>query len=454
MKKWIGLVLVLGLIAFGWYMARTYWRITPSWNQPKLSKVERGDIRVPITASGLIQPLARIEIKSEASGQVTEVKVQPGDYVKAGDVLVMLSRDDEQRNVERAQANLQRIRAQLEQAKEAKVKAQAAILTAEARVDELQANGRMTAFELEKITISTSNFSEQEKLNAEARDAMNKAQLKAAQANLTSAKASLSDADFAITIAEANVVDAEKTLAEAQERLEETTIVAPLDAIVTDCSVEVGNLIQSGKSGFSLGTPLMTLADISKYIVISRVDEADYGRVLEVAPVDALPEIEGLRAAAQEDAAALEKRSGKVKLTVDAFPEDTFEGRVIRAEPQGKLNAGASVIQFDVHVEVTDARRFLLPLGTQAQVEFTVESVSDVLTVPAEAVKSFQGERGLWVKTRATDGSNDIRPKFVPSRFGVSDGAVTQLIEVSDPGVTVQEGTEVYTKLPVDNDRD
>ena len=153
--------------------------------------------------------------------------------------------------------------------------------------------------------------------------------------------------------------------------------------------------------------------------------------MLNISPIDALPDMPQLRQVAQEDAEQLEKRSGTVKLTVDAFPDKTFEGRIQRVEPQGKLNAGSSIIQFDVHVEITDPQRHMLPLGAQAQVEFTVESATGALRVPAEAVKTFQDQRGVYVKKSPEPGSSEKFGKhFVPCRFGISDGEYTQVIEV------------------------
>ena len=109
---------------------------------------------------------------------------------------------------------------------------------------------------------------------------------------------------------------------------------------------------------------------------------------------------------------------------------------------------GSSIIQFDVHVEITDERRHMLPLGAQAQVEFTVESAVGALLVPAEAVKTFEDQRGVYLKVPPEPGSGEpFGKKFLPCRFGISDGEHTQVIEVLAGG-ELKDGTEVYTKLP------
>jgi multidrug efflux pump subunit AcrA (membrane-fusion protein) len=133
---------------------------------------------------------------------------------------------------------------------------------------------------------------------------------------------------------------------------------------------------------------------------------------------------------------------------VDAFPDDEFEGRIDRVEPQGRLNSGSSIIQFDVHVWITDPKQQKLPLGAQAQVEFTVESATNALLVPAEAVKSHDGQRGVWIKVPPASGSQDeFGKRFVPCRFGISDSEKTEVVGVGGGG-SLPEGTEVYTKLP------
>lgn len=450
MKKWIGVAIALAALGTAWYLARTYWRITPEWMRPKFGKVTRGDIQVPVTAAGRIEPKQRIEIKSEASGEVIEIRVQEGDFVRKGDILVQLKPDDEQRNVDRAKAGLDSARAQLAQARVSVERAKADLLVRRAQLEELRAQVPKLEEDLdhEKYLIEQGDGSQVALKTAEMNLNVIKARIKAAEANIRVAENNLRELQEVIKIREAAVQEAQKAFEDAQERLAETTIAAPTDGIVTDVMVSIGTIVQSGRSGFSLGTPILTMADISHLKVIARVDEADYGRVLAIAPIEALPEVKGLRQTAARDPEGLKKRTGKVRITVDAFPEESFEGAIRRVEPEGRRTPGSTIIQFAVHVEITDQRRYMLPLGAQAQVEFTVESVKDTLLVPADAVKSFEGKRGVWVKSIEA-GSGRVRPKFVPCRFGITDGAVTQVIEVIG-GPPLKEGQEVYTRLPRD----
>ena len=447
MRKWVILLIALAAIGGLWAVARSKWRFVPVWDQPKFEKLTRGDIRVPIVAAGLISPKQQIEIKSKASGEVIEIDVFEGSRVHKGDVMVLLKPDDEKRSEARAQAGLDRATALLAQAKVGIEKAKAAVLIADARIAELEANAEGLKFDMEKEErlSERDQTSPQSLVNARSRFHVNAAQLEAARAQKSSADSSALEAAETVKIQEAAVLEATNVFEDAKERLRETTIRAPSDGLVTGVNVKVGNLVQSGTQSLTGGTAILMLADDSELKCIARVDEADYGRVIGVAPEDSLPEIEDLRRAVREDVDRLSKRTGDVRITVDAFPEESFTGKITRVEPQGKLNQGAAIIQYDVHVGVTDEKRYLLPLGTQAQVEFTVESVKNALLVPAEAVRTHDDAKGFWVPSRGDDGK--IKPRFVPVRFGITDGAMTQVIEAIGGG-ELKEGQIVYTKLP------
>lgn len=482
MKKWIAAFVVVALIAVAWYMIRTYARIDVPGSEPKWEKITRGDIRVPITASGLIEPKERIEIKPLASGEISEINVVEGDYVHVGDALVEIKKDDEQRNVERAQQVKQRAEIATAKSRLAVDSAEQAIKTAESRLKELQANGEKTNsdYVYEQEQRSRGASSERTVLLFKVANEVNQAQVEQARIAIENAKTAWKDAMETVKVQETAVKEAEKDLEETQLRLRETTVISKYDAIVTEVKVKKQMVVQSGRSAFG-GTPILTLADVSQLEVVARVDEADYGRVTNIAPPDALPAMPGLRKSvelemkraatqaasepasepasgsasqpttdeaspeAREGANEIRERSGLVSVVVEAFPDQTFAGRIVRVEPQGKLNTGASVIQYDVHVLITDPMAYRLPLGTQAQVEFTVESVKDVLTVPADAVKSVAGQKGLYIHT-ANDARN-VLPRFVPCRFGITDGSRTQLIGPIG-GEKLDESTEVYTKLP------
>jgi HlyD family secretion protein len=452
MKKWIFLAIVLSLVGVVYYIARQQVMV-PLWAQPKFGPVTRGDIRVPITAAGLIRPNQVVEIKSQASGRIMSVPVSEGSYVHATEPLIVLDPNDELRATERAQADYERSEAMLTQSRVAVDRAQVAIDTAKSHLEEITAQAMMTSFEHRKMEESlgpdgtSPSYSAQEINDIRARDRMSAAQVETARIAITNAELVKQDAEAAVVSQEAIVLATKKTLEDAQKRLNETTVLAPQDGIVTEVFVRPGMLVQSATQSFMGGTQLLNLADVSSKKVVTRVDEADYGRVLNVSPVDALPDMPSLRETAREDAENIQRRAGTVQISVDAFPDQMFVGRIERVEPQGKLNAGSSIIQFDVHVEITDPKRQMLPLGAQAQVEFTVESAVGAILIPADAVKTFEEQRGVWVKTPPAPGSSEAYDKrFYSCRFGISDGEHTQVLAVT--GGELKEGDQVFTKLP------
>ena len=449
MKKWIGVLVVIALVGGVWYVARTYFRAQMPWNEPKFGELTRGDITVPITAAGLIEPNERIDVKSKASGEVIELNVREGDFVKKGDVLLRLKKDNELRNVTRAKAKVKQAEAALKKTELAVTRAAENVVAAGARVKEFEESVSMARYNLDWLKARQPDArSEKELHDTTAQWERAKAQLKGAQAQYEIAKLGPAEAEENVKIQEAAVAEAQAILDDAEERLEETTILAPQDALVTYVAVKEGEVIQSGMATLGGGTLLMRLADVSKLKVVTRVDEADIGRVQNVAPPEALPQMPGYRESVAMSEPELAKRSGKVTLTVDAFPEDEFEGLIERVEPQGRLNQGSSIIQYDVHVDVTDEKRFKLPLGTQAQVTFTVESVRDVLMVPAEGVMYYQGDQGVWVRTKPPPGATErYGKKFLRCRFGITDGSTTHLVSALD-GETLAAGQQVYTKLP------
>lgn len=456
MNKWLILLIVILLGLFGWYYVSTSVRFTPNWLKAKYGQVSRGNIRVPITAAGLIRPREEIELKSEASGRVIEVPVVAGDFVNKGDLIVRLNPEDEQRSVNRAEDEVERLKLTSLQAEDAIENARASERIAQAQIDEAEATLRVReaeqgAVETRKARGDTTVL---ETTSATSAVAIATATVARFRQNLIVQGISVKDARNNKSIQERLLNSAKATLGDAQKRLAETTIAAPATGIVTAIQVQVGTVVQSGTGSFTGGTILGTLSDIATKNVIARVDESDYGRILNISPVTALPEVPGLREAAEADAEMLLRRSGNVKLSVDAFPEKLFEGRIERVEPQGKLQTTSSIIQYDVHVLITDAEVYKLPLGAQAQVEFTVESAEDVLRVPAEAVKTYEGQKGIWIKTPPPAGSKEREgQKFIPCQFGITDGEYTELVRAIG-GDELKDEQQVYTKLPEKNDDD
>lgn len=457
MKKWAGLLVVIGLVGAVWYVVRKQ-RFVLDFRQPKTVKIDRGDIHVPITAPGRIEPIQRFEVKSKAGGEVIAIHVKPGDYVHKDDVLVELDPDLEERNRDRAKSDLAIAKAQLEDAKNKVKDAQQQVFVVEGQRDDIRARFPLYEAELKRVEDDRTNggttYSPIEYIQHKSNYEVNIAQQKSAEARVKQAENAVSSAKLLVQQQSEAVNKFGKILDDAQERYDDTTIKAPRDGIVTLVPISIGAKIQSGINSMTGGTVLLSLADVSTLEVVARVDEADWGKIADISPVDALPDIPGNRARARRDAESLARRSGKVVIEVDAFPDEKFEGLVVRVEPQGRANSSATVIQFDVHVEITDERYKKLPLGAQAQVTFTIESKLNTLRVPVDAVKSNGGKPGVWIPIPPPPGERMRGKKFVACDFNISDGEFAALEQVDLSEVVLEEGQEVYTKLPPDRDTD
>ncbi len=187
--------------------------------------VERRNIVVSARASGSIQPDTTVEVKSQASGEVLQVKVQTGQVVKAGDLLVRIDPRIPKNNVDQAQSNLE--------------VAQARLLNATTQRDRSEA-----LFKSQSIT-----------------------QTEYDQAVL----------DYAT--AKAGVVSAQVNLQNAQITLDQTDVRAPSAGTIIEMDIERGQVISSPTSTVGGGTVLLKMADLNLVQVSTLVDETDIGKI-------------------------------------------------------------------------------------------------------------------------------------------------------------------------------
>ena len=193
--------------------------------------VARRDIVVSAEANGSVQPIQIVDVKSRASGQILEMRVETGDMVHRGDTLVRVDRRDPTTAFNQAQADLE-----VAQAQAANAAAQ------KRRADQMFASGVL---------------SEQDHDNASLADANARAQLVRAQAGLQS----------------------------AQDALTDCNVLAPIDGTILTKKVEAGAVITSAVRDVSGGTVLLQMADLSTVEVQALVDETDIGKVQPGMPV-------------------------------------------------------------------------------------------------------------------------------------------------------------------------
>jgi HlyD family secretion protein len=379
----------------------------------KTTPVIRGDLVVKISATGVVEPSFQVEVKSKASGEVLSFPFEEGDFVKKGTLLIQLDKSDEERNVAKAQADLSSAQANFKRAKTAlllqKNRYETNLRSAESQVQEAEANLKEAKNKLARQEdLHRKKFASQEALD-EARTAfkVNQENLVQAKSDLVAARDSVHDIEVKkheIELARADVKRSKITLDEAQERLEETEIFSPLTGVLISKLVERGQIISSGISNVSGGTALATIADMSRLYIVADVDETDIGAV---------------------------QVGQQVKITTDAYPGKTFEGKVSRIAPKGEVENSITI--FKVKIEILGEGKSILKPMMSGNVDIINQELNDVLYLPREAVRK-KGEVQY-----AAILVNDL-PEEVPVKLGVQNPIHTQVVSGLEAGQEVLVG--------------
>jgi len=448
MKNLLIFILACTTIVAGYIVAASKLRLGIENVEGKTEKVIRGDLTLPINATGEVRAGLRVEIKPEASGEVVEIARNAGDRVKAGDLLIRLQPDDEKRSVDRAKQELQVAEARMVSDQLALDQAKGADLAAaQSRVDQLAPTVEMFLYRKEKLEkMSPTLTNEEELLERRTAYATQVAQLAEAKAALERAKLAIPRAEQELRSAEANLEAAKANLGDAEKRLVKTTIVSPVSGVLADVKVQRGEVVQGGKTTFTGGTVLAVILDLEKVVVRAEVDESDIGRVLAIAPPWATPGHEADAHVPDDLAAAAKTMQSLPDISVESFREESFTGVVERVYPEPKSLSGVVTYLVDV-VVVSDNKSRLLP-GMRADVSFTSEHVTNVLLCPNEAIR--EGPRGkLGVYIPKPGAAHEERAtEFITCTFGLDNGNYSEVRE----GLT--EGALVYTRLPNKTDKD
>ena len=218
--------------------------------------------------------------------------------------------------------------------------------------------------------------------------------------------------------AKQQVAQSRESVQRAQTNLGYATITSPIDGVVLSKSVEEGQTVAA-----SFNTPeLFTIAqDLTNMRVIADIDEADIGGV---------------------------KEGQRVAFTVDAFPEDTFEGSVTQVRQQATTES--NVVTYEVVISAPNVDLKLKPGLTANVTIFTLEK-NDVLTVPAKALR-FQPNEALLQKGQTIEDCEGMRKvwtlegnvfKAHKVETGTTNGVMTEIIS------GIAEGTEVLTEFNI-----
>jgi HlyD family secretion protein len=375
-----GVVALLILVGGGYGVfaaLRPNHEIDPS----KLTAVERGDLAKVVVATGKIQPLSKVEVKSKASGIVKKLYVDYGDTVKQGEILAELDKVQLEASVRASQANYQAAQAARD----------SAVATLErSKVD---AEGPDVPFLKLNMGRAEQMFKDGVMSKSVVEDAEKNYQM--ALNKQVSAQRMLIVAQAEIAKAEAQVAQAKAALENAEEDLRNSTIVSPIDGLVLSRDVNVGDAVSSILVLGSQATLLLTLGDISEVYVQGKVDEADIGKVYLNQPA---------------------------RIVVEAFKDKKFTGKVTKISPLGKEKD--NVTTFEVRVSISNPTGEL-KANMSANAEVVLEEKKNVLMVQESAL-IYDKDRKATVETPDPKAPNGR--KKIDVKLGISNGVKTEIL--------------------------
>jgi HlyD family secretion protein len=406
------------------------------------AKVERGNLRNTVTATGTLQAVTTVQVGSQASGTISALYADFNSLVKKGQVVAQLDPAVAKAQVDQSRANLQQARASLQQAQaavansragvsDAQAKAlaarstvqnnQAGVSGAEANVAVLKAqqDDALSFLKQQEALVQSGVIAQRELdvaktsyVTAEARYDQAVAQLNQAklsqqssassgvaqsQAQVQQSQAQVQQSQAQVQQAQAQVQQAEAALQLAEVNLSHTTITSPIDGIVVSRDVNVGQTVAA-----SLSAPtLFTIAnDLTQMQIIANIDQADIGLV---------------------------EQAKSVKFSVDAFPGKDFDGKIqqMRLNPQNVQN----VVTYNVVIDVNNPEQKLKP-GMTANLIITIDERNNVLKVPNAALRFTPQD----VSARRAQGQGNGSGAGTGQRRRQQDGNANSAGAASSPG--------------------
>jgi HlyD family secretion protein len=317
MKQWTGVWLVLALVAAG--PAHAAEEKPRKW---QTEVVKRGGLQAIVSAQGTVEPLAVVDVSTQVRGQVMKLGTDPkdpkktigyGTRVQSGTVLAQLDPAPFEAGVDEARARLKKARATLT---------------------------------LNKAKLTQANRDYQRALELVPRGGISKAEADARKTAVEVAAATVKESEAAVQVAEAD-------LKKADLNLRYTTIRSPIDGVIVDRRVNLGQTVGPGRDAPSL---FLIATDLAKMRVLAPVAEADIGQI---------------------------KRAQVARFVVDAYPKLVFEGRV----SQIRLNAARKNdrVTYTVVIDVDNSKGWLLPYLT-ARVQIAGRKPKEMPLVPTTAL--------------------------------------------------------------------
>ena len=374
-RRWPWVLLVLPVLAGGgWWVSN---KLAPSANATQVNPAElvtvtRGRVEKAVTSSGKVVSNLDVDIKCRASGEIVTLPFDISQKVHKGDLLCQLDPTESQLAVRSAEATVAQTTARVAQARHDLEQAQQNLVTTRRRDDATLASVKVKAANIrakadrQRQLLEQRLSSREEMETVETEAAAAQAELDAAQVSLDELKQQEIQLEYkgdAIKMVEAQLQADQINLDVQKQQLAYATVNAPLDGVVSALYVQKGTIVASGMSGFSGGTTILTLSDLSRVFITATVDESDIGDVRLGQPA---------------------------RVTVASFPGRSFVGKVVRIATKG-VNI-SNVVTFEVKVEVLDEHKDLLLPEMTGNVTVIQAEKTDILLVPSSTL-ARQGER-------------------------------------------------------------
>lgn len=384
--KFVVPVTVVAVIAMVSYAGYRLWGVEKERYVFKTEKITLGDLTSSISASGTVEPEELVNVGAQVTGKIMSFgkdaagnSVDYGSKVESGAVL--------------AQIDDVLYAAALRECKAQKLQAEAEITAAEAEIKQSEA----------KLNLARVNWERARQLWAKV--AMAKSEYDSAEAEFISAQADLATSKARLEKAKAQLAIADAALVKAQRNMDYCVITSPVDGIIIDRRVSIGQTVVSNMSASSI---FLIAKDFKKMQVWVSVNEADIGNIKPGMPVE---------------------------FTIDAFPGEVFEGTVKKI----RLNATMSqnVVTYIVEVVTDNSSGRLIPYLT-ANVRFIRDRRKGVPTLPNAALRFRPEEKFIAPEFRGQEFSLSSRVVWVADgdylrpvnvKTGLNAGVMVELLE-------------------------
>ena len=368
--------------AAGIYAVTVMSRPATDIDASRLASVERGDIARSVVAIGRIEPVAKVEIKSKANGIIKDIKVQAGDLVHEGQILVELDKDN--------------LTARLREARAALLGAQANAKAAQAELEKNRIEAEGVDVEFNRRNLERAERLFRDGLIPQQKHDDARMALEIAENRQRASQSQLSVTQARVAQAQAAIAQAEATVERAQEELDNATIRSPIKGMVLSRDLELGSPVSSILNMGAGATLVMVLGDIREVFVRGKVDEADIGLVRLQQPA---------------------------RIKVETFKDRQFEGRVTQISPLGVEKD--NVVTFEVRVSI-DNGAGELRANMSANAEIVLDEHKGTLLVPEKAV-IYDAQRVAWIEVPKADMPKGRERKRIKVAF--SNGTRTEVVE-------------------------